>query len=90
MSKMPKTVYEEIREQGYSRRDFLKFCGAMAAMLGLETSGVAQVAKALETKTRIPVLWMHFQDCTGCSELLISGTCMWHCNAMGCCGGAFQ
>jgi hydrogenase small subunit len=71
MSKMPKTVYEEIREQGYSRRDFLKFCGAMAAMLGLETSGMSQVARALETKTRIPVLWMHFQDCTGCSESFI-------------------
>ena len=71
MSKEPKTVYEEMRNQGYSRRDFLKFCGAMAAMLGLETSGVAQVARALETKTRIPVLWMHFQDCTGCSESFI-------------------
>ena len=71
MNEKPKTVYEDLRDQGYSRRDFLKFCGAMAAMLGLETSGVAQVAKALETKTRIPVLWMHFQDCTGCSESFI-------------------
>ena len=71
MSKNSKTVYEEIRSQGFSRREFLKFCGTMAAMLGLETSGVAQVVKALETKTRIPVLWMHFQECTGCSESFI-------------------
>jgi len=71
MSQKPKTLYEEIREKGYSRRDFMKFCGAMAAMLGLEASGVAQVANALETKSRIPVLWMHFQECTCCSESFI-------------------
>ncbi len=71
MSQKPKTLYEEIRENGYSRRDFMKFCGAMAAMLGLETSGIAQVAKALETKSRIPVLWLQFQDCTGCIESFI-------------------
>ncbi len=71
MSHTPKSVYEEIREQGYTRRDFLKFCGAMAAMLGLGTSGMAQIARALETKTRIPVLWMHFQECTGCTESFI-------------------
>jgi len=71
MSQKPKTLYEEIREKGYSRRDFMKFCGAMAAMLGLEASGIAQVVKALETKSRIPVLWMHFQECTCCSESFI-------------------
>lgn len=66
-----KTLYQEIRSQGYSRRDFLKFCGTMAAMLGLEASGAAAVARALETKSRIPVLWMHFQECTCCSESFI-------------------
>lgn len=71
MSQKPRTLYEEIREKGYSRRDFMKFCGAMAAMLGLEASGIAQVATALETKSRIPVLWMHFQECTCCSESFI-------------------
>ncbi len=68
MSSKPKTVYEEITEKGYSRRDFLKFCGMMAAYLGLESSAVGQIAKALETKERLPVLWMHFQECTCCSE----------------------
>lgn len=71
MSQKPKTLYEEIREKGYSRRDFLKFCGTMAAMMGLEASGAAQVARALETNARIPVLWMHFQECTCCSESFI-------------------
>ncbi len=62
------TVYDEIRAKGYSRRDFLKFCGTMAAMLGISSTGLAQIVKALETKSRPPVLWFHFQECTCCSE----------------------
>ena len=53
--KHQKTIYDEIREKGYSRRDFIKFCGAMTAMLGLESSAIGQVAKALETKPRLPL-----------------------------------
>lgn len=66
-----KTYYEELQDKGYSRRDFMKFCTMMAAYMGLQTSGVAQVAKALETKPRLPVIWLHFQECTCCSESFI-------------------
>ena len=48
------SVYEECRQKGISRRDFLKFCTTMAALMGLEASGVAQVVNALETKPRLP------------------------------------
>lgn len=65
------TVYEEFRSRGYSRRDFLKFCGTMAAMLGLEATSVGQIVKALETKPRPAVVWFHFQECTCCSESFI-------------------
>ena len=71
MNEKQKTLYEEIREKGYSRRDFLKFCGMMAAMMGLGSTGVAQVAKALESNPRVPILWFHFQECTCCSESFI-------------------
>lgn len=43
----------------------------MTAFMGLESSMVGQVAKAMETKKRIPVIWDHFQECTGCSESFI-------------------
>jgi hydrogenase small subunit len=43
----------------------------MGAMLGVEASGVAQIVKALETKRRLPVVWLHFQECTCCSESFI-------------------
>lgn len=53
------------------RRDFLQFCAWMGACIGLEQTGVAQMTKALETKKRIPVVWLHFQECTCCSESFI-------------------
>ncbi len=65
------TYYEELKAKGYSRRDFMKFCAMMGAYLGLEASGIAQVANALETTPRIPVIWLHFQECTCCSESFI-------------------
>ena len=65
------TYYESIRKQGYSRRDFMKFSAFIAAYMGLESSMVAQVAKALETSYRLPVIWEHFQECTCCSESFI-------------------
>lgn len=62
------TVYQQLVARGVSRREFLKFCGWMTACMGLGPEAVAQVANALETKKRIPVVWMHFQECTCCSE----------------------
>ncbi len=65
------TYLEEFKRKGYSRADFLKFCTLMAAYLGLENSSTAQVAQALSTKPRLPVIWLHFQECTCCSESFI-------------------
>jgi hydrogenase small subunit len=41
MSEKDKTLYQEIRDKGYSRREFMKFCGMMGALLGLHSTGVA-------------------------------------------------
>ncbi|HVS52584.1 MAG TPA: hydrogenase small subunit [Opitutaceae bacterium] len=62
------TIYEQLTSRGVSRREFLKFCAWMSACIGVGSEGVAQVVNALETKKRIPVVWMHFQECTCCSE----------------------
>ena len=62
------TVYQQMKDKGYSRRDFMKFATMMAAFIGVETSGIASVVKALESKKGPPVIWMHFQECTCCSE----------------------
>lgn len=66
-----KSFYRELKEKGYTRRQFLKFCGIVGAMMGLEQSGVAQIVNALETKPRVHVIWSHAQECTCCSESFI-------------------
>ena len=56
---------------GMSRREFLQFCAAMAATLGLPAGAEAAIAKAMETARRPSVIWLHFQECTGCTESLL-------------------
>ena len=66
-----KSVWQSMREKGYSRREFLQFCSAAAAAAGVGTQGRAAVVKAFEKKSRPPVVWLHFQECTCCSESFI-------------------
>jgi len=71
MSEQSPTIWEHARLSGYSRRDFLQFCGWIAAAAGIEQSALGAVVKALDTKPRLPVVWFHFQECTCCSESFI-------------------
>lgn len=66
-----KSFYQELKAKGYTRRQFLKFCGIVGALMGLEQSGIAQVVKALDTQPRLHVIWSHAQECTCCSESFI-------------------
>ena len=59
-----------LRSQGVSRRGFLKFCSATASLMALPPSAVAQVAEALAAARRPSVIWLSFQECTGCTESL--------------------
>lgn len=70
LTKQP-TYYQEIIRKGYSRRDFINFASLMAAFIGVENSAIGQVAEAMKTKPRIPIIWLHFQECTCCSESFI-------------------
>ncbi len=65
---IPSTVENRL---GISRREFLQFCTAMAATLGLPTGAEAAIAKAIEKARRPSVIWLHFQECTGCTESLL-------------------
>lgn len=68
------TIYEGLVKRGVSRRDFLKFCATTAAVLGLSSSYVTKIAEAMEKKEKPVVVWLHFQDCTGCSESILRAT----------------
>ncbi|HMK43837.1 MAG TPA: hydrogenase small subunit, partial [Dissulfurispiraceae bacterium] len=64
-------IYDHLLSRGVTRRDFLKFCSATAATLGLSSSMVPQIANALEKKERPSVVWLHFSECTGDSESVV-------------------
>lgn len=69
--RMAGSIYHHLLSRGVTRRDFLKFCSATAATLGLSSSMVPQIAEALEKKERPSVVWLHFQECTGDSESVL-------------------
>jgi hydrogenase small subunit len=71
MSSAQPSLWEVMRAKGYSRRDFLRFCSHAAAAIGLGAAGLPRVVRALEKKPRPPVVWLHFQECTCCSESFI-------------------
>lgn len=65
-----KTLGEALRDRGLSRRRFLQFCATTATMLALPTSMAPAIAAALEQARRPSVIWLSFQECTGCTESL--------------------
>ena len=61
--------YERLDGRGLSRRDFMKFCTFLTATMGLSSSFVPKVAEVFAAPAqRPPVIWLHFGECTGCSE----------------------
>lgn len=84
MASKKETIYESCANKGMDRRDFFKLSSLAAAILSLPVndglkavgpSGVKPspslmrtVRKAMEEKPRVPVIWLEFQDCAGCTE----------------------
>ena len=66
----PLTLGESLRRQGVSRRGFLGFCAATASLMALPPAMIPRIAAALEQAKRPSVIWMSFQECTGCLESL--------------------
>jgi hydrogenase small subunit len=58
-------AYEALR-----RRDFLKLAAMTAAVLLLPERSVEALADKLQKGPRPPVVWLSFQECTGCTESL--------------------
>jgi hydrogenase small subunit len=65
------TLGQHFESRGVSRRDFLKFCGEIAVVLGLGMTAGPRIAKALEAVKRPSVIWLQLQECTGCVESVL-------------------
>ncbi len=62
-------LYDLLAVRGVSRRDFLKYCGSVAAVLGLSETMAPQIAAAMEGAPKLmPALWINGGSCTGCTE----------------------
>src|SRR4051812_47984439 len=53
---------------GLSRRDFVKVCSAAAAAVGLPAWAGEKMAEKVAKGQKPSVVWLHFQECTGCTE----------------------
>ncbi|MEY3220097.1 MAG: hypothetical protein RIT27_1454 [Pseudomonadota bacterium] len=62
------TLVDYLQSHGVSRRGFLKFCTATASLMALPPAMIPRIAQALENAKRPSVIWLSFQECTGCTE----------------------
>jgi hydrogenase small subunit len=77
MTTEDRTLDSQLTARGVSRRDFLKFCGSVAAMLGLSEAMVPQIASAVEAAAAsklYPAVWLDGGLCTGCTESTAQST----------------
>lgn len=66
-----KVIADEASRSGLTRRDFMKWATAMTAAMSLPPMFAPYVAQAAQVLDRIPVIWLHMAECTGCSESLL-------------------
>ncbi|HPB73482.1 MAG TPA: hydrogenase small subunit [Phycicoccus sp.] len=72
---------DNLDRAGVDRREFMKFCGRMAAVFAAGAAAVTasgqpatatptaeEIATALTSVTKPVVVWLQLQECTGCSE----------------------
>lgn len=68
------SLYQVLARRGVTRREFMKFCTAMAAILALPSPCVLKIAEALEKKQRPTLVWLDFQNCAGDIEALLKSS----------------
>jgi hydrogenase small subunit len=68
MMSKPQTIGEMLQEQGVSRRAFLKFSAYLASSMALTPQMAKAMAENLAAARRQSVIWLSFQECSGCTE----------------------
>jgi hydrogenase small subunit len=56
---------------GLDRRSFFKVVTMAAAAVGLNATAAAKMVEAAAAGIKPSVIWLHFQECTGCTESLL-------------------
>ncbi len=63
-----------LREHGISRREFIKWTSFITGVMMLPPMFKPLVARAAESFSRLPVVWLNFAECTGCTESFLRST----------------
>ena len=64
------TLGEGLARRGVSRRALLQYSAYIASIMALPPSVAPAMAEALAKVRRLSVIWLSFQECTGCTEAL--------------------
>ncbi len=64
----PKTLGQMLEARGISRRAFLKYTSYLASSMALGSVAAKAMAENLASARRQSVIWLSFQECTGCTE----------------------
>ncbi|HXZ47764.1 MAG TPA: hydrogenase small subunit [Usitatibacter sp.] len=64
------TIGEALSRRGVSRRALLKYTAYLASLMALPPVAASAMAEALAKARRQSVIWLSFQECTGCTESL--------------------
>src|SRR5487761_2324021 len=65
---LPGTVGEGLAQRGVTRRELLQYCRSSAALWALPPAMASVMAEAISKARRQSVIWLSFQECTGCTE----------------------
>ena len=75
LSSLPSTKEESIEQmlekRGIERREFMAWAATITTMLALPSQFTPLFAEAAKLADRLPLIWLHMAECTGCSESLI-------------------
>jgi hydrogenase small subunit len=66
----PEDLGEALARRGVSRRAFVKFATYVSSILALAPGSALAMADAIAKTRRRSVIWLSFQECTGCTESL--------------------
>ncbi|MBB4301243.1 hydrogenase small subunit [Rhodobium orientis] len=63
-----RTLGQLLAQRGVSRRAFLKYSSYLASLMALPPAASRAMAEGLAKAPRQSVIWLSFQECTGCTE----------------------
>jgi hydrogenase small subunit len=56
---------------GMKRREFMQFAATLVGAMGLPSTAIGAVVNAITQSKKPSVVWLQFQECTGCTESLL-------------------